>query len=77
MNDFTDSGKTNPTCRGVASGEAGSKPIPLPPKPNRLPVLMNHGGNGNNTSKESLPQPYIILIYAAKAFFEKKTQIWN
>jgi len=24
--DFTDTPKTNPTCRGVASGEAGSNP---------------------------------------------------
>ena len=27
MNDLADAGKTNPTCRGVASGEAGTNPI--------------------------------------------------
>jgi len=39
MNDFADAGKTNPikpkmnpTCRGVASGEAGSNPEHSPPR---------------------------------------------
>jgi len=35
-------GKTNPTCRGVASGEAGSNPI-SPPSPLRLLQLFAVG----------------------------------
>ncbi len=31
--------KTNPTCRGVASGEAGSNPIPEKPKMNVTSIL--------------------------------------
>jgi len=33
---------------------------------------MNHGGNGNNTSKESLPQSYKISSPQKRPFLRKK-----
>ena len=49
-----------------------SKPIPLPPKLKRLQVLMNHGGKGNNTPKESLPQSYKISSPQKRSFLRKR-----
>ena len=62
----------NVPIRRRGENKPNSNPIPLPPKPKRLPVLMNHGGNGNNTPKESLPQSYKISSPQKSPFLRKK-----